>query len=77
MLVVRFASFSQDGLNHFGKNWKQIAEHIATRTSAQVRSHAQKYFSKVQAKEREDAGASPAAGGVGGTGVGAGADVRL
>jgi hypothetical protein len=37
----------QEGLNNFGKNWKQIAEHIATRTSAQVRSHAQKYFSKM------------------------------
>ena len=31
----------------FGKDWNQIQEFIGTRTSAQIRSHAQKYFSKL------------------------------
>lgn len=29
-----------EALKLFGKNWKQIEEHIATRTSTQARSHA-------------------------------------
>lgn len=31
----------------FGKNWKQIEEVVQTRSTAQVRSHAQKFFLKL------------------------------
>ncbi len=34
-------------LAKFGKNWKQVEEYIGTRTGAQIRSHAQKYFNKL------------------------------
>ena len=36
-----------EALKMYGKDWNQIQEHIGTRTSAQIRSHAQKYFSKL------------------------------
>jgi Myb-like DNA-binding domain len=36
-----------EALRMFGKDWNLIQEFIATRTSAQIRSHAQKYFSKL------------------------------
>lgn len=32
------------GLSMYGREWKRVAQLIPTRTSAQVRSHAQKYF---------------------------------
>lgn len=34
------------GLATYGREWKRVAQHISTRTSAQVRSHAQKYLRK-------------------------------
>jgi SHAQKYF class myb-like DNA-binding protein len=39
------------GLQAYGREWKKVASHIPTRTSAQVRSHAQKYFAKIQKEE--------------------------
>lgn len=39
------------GLHTYGREWKKVASHIPTRTSAQVRSHAQKYFAKLQREE--------------------------
>lgn len=36
-----------EGLKLFGKDWRQIEEHIGSRTCAQIRSHAQKYFNKL------------------------------
>ena len=36
------------GLAIYGREWKRVAQDIPTRTSAQVRSHAQKYFTKVE-----------------------------
>ena len=36
------------GLSLYGREWKRVALDIPTRTSAQVRSHAQKYLSKME-----------------------------
>ncbi len=38
-------------LEKFGKNWKQVEEYIGTRTGAQIRSHAQKYFNKINKEQ--------------------------
>lgn len=35
-------------LQEYGRNWKKIAEAVGTRTMAQVRSHGQKYFMKLE-----------------------------
>lgn len=40
-----------EGLNIYGREWKKVALRISTRTSAQIRSHAQKYFAKLARDE--------------------------
>jgi len=35
-------------LDIYGREWKKVAERITTRTAAQIRSHAQKYFKKIE-----------------------------
>ncbi|KAL3815916.1 hypothetical protein ACHAXA_005764 [Cyclostephanos tholiformis] len=40
------------GLKVYGREWKKVATCVPTRTSAQIRSHAQKYFAKAS-KEQE------------------------
>lgn len=40
------------GLKIFGREWKKVVTYIPNRTSAQIRSHAQKYFAK-QSKEMQ------------------------
>lgn len=40
------------GLAQFGREWKRVAQDIPTRSSSQVRSHAQKYFAKL-AKQQQ------------------------
>jgi len=40
-----------NGLKEFGREWKKVATRIPTRTSAQIRSHAQKYFAKLQREQ--------------------------
>jgi SHAQKYF class myb-like DNA-binding protein len=37
-----------DGIKKFGKNWKQVEEYVATRNGAQIRSHAQKFFNRLE-----------------------------
>jgi hypothetical protein len=32
----------------FGKNWNMIRQHVGTRTCPQTRSHAQKFFKKLE-----------------------------
>jgi len=39
-----------EGLEKHGKQWKTIASMIGTRTVVQVRTHAQKYFQKMERK---------------------------
>ena len=45
-----------EALKMFGKNWKKVEDYVGTRTGAQVRSHAQKFFLKVQKKLNVDKG---------------------
>lgn len=37
-------------LKLFGKDWNKVQEYIGSRTSAQTRSHAQKFFKKLLKK---------------------------
>ena len=37
-----------DGVKKHGRNWKLVEEYIGTRDSAQIRSHAQKYFNRLE-----------------------------
>jgi SHAQKYF class myb-like DNA-binding protein len=48
-----------DGLKIFGKQWKMIAGMIGTRTVVQVRTHAQKYFMKMDRKGNPAAAVVP------------------
>ncbi|KFK37450.1 protein late elongated hypocotyl [Arabis alpina] len=44
-----------EALRLYGRAWQKIEEHVATKTAVQIRSHAQKFFSKVE-KEAEAKG---------------------
>ena len=39
-----------EALKLYGKNWKKVQLHVNTRTSTQARSHAQKFFVKLERK---------------------------
>ncbi|XP_074590088.1 uncharacterized protein LOC141846003 [Curcuma longa] len=39
-----------EAIKLFGRAWRRIQEHIGTKTAIQIRSHAQKFFSKVDRK---------------------------
>ena len=40
-----------EALKLYGKNWKKVQQHVQTRTSTQARSHAQKFFVKLDRKQ--------------------------
>lgn len=37
-----------EALKRFGKDWKKVEDFVGTRSSAQIRSHAQKFFNRLQ-----------------------------
>jgi len=37
-------------LKFYGKEWRKVQMHVQTRTSTQARSHAQKFFVKIEKK---------------------------
>jgi SHAQKYF class myb-like DNA-binding protein len=45
-----------EGLQKYGKQWKTIAGMIGTRTVVQVRTHAQKYFQKMERNNQQEDG---------------------
>ncbi|KAJ8613602.1 hypothetical protein CTAYLR_006139 [Chrysophaeum taylorii] len=64
--TVRSGRWSEDEhklflslMTQYGRSWTQIAEKMPTRNEPQVRSHAQKYFMKLNA-ERDEARLKPA-----------------
>ncbi|CAH9089849.1 unnamed protein product [Cuscuta europaea] len=48
-----------DALKLYGRAWRRIEEHVSTKTAVQIRSHAQKFFSKV-AREKVGSDVIPA-----------------
>lgn len=44
-----------DGVNLYGRSWKKIADLIPTRSSIQVRTHAQKHFQRLERQKECDA----------------------
>ena len=42
-----------EGLRKYNKDWRMIEEHIGTRTCSQIRSHAQKFFMRLQKQQQE------------------------
>lgn len=64
-----------EGLKIHGREWKKVSLRIPTRTSAQIRSHAQKYFAKLAREQQSQqvAGQHPIEDCNGRTGVGAAA----
>ena len=39
-----------EALQKFGKEWQKVQKHVSSRSSTQARSHAQKFFGKLEKK---------------------------
>jgi hypothetical protein len=37
-----------EGVKNYGKDWTKIVPYVPTRTGTQIRSHAQKFFNKLE-----------------------------
>lgn len=37
-----------------GRDWKKVEQHIGSRTGAQIRSHAQKFFNRIEKELGQD-----------------------
>ncbi|KAI4374462.1 hypothetical protein MLD38_012453 [Melastoma candidum] len=48
-----------ESLKLYGRRWRQIEEHIGTKTAVQIRSHAQKFFTKVVRGVKSNGDGSP------------------
>lgn len=44
---VRYWSLDS-AIMQYGKDWKKVEQYVKTRSGSQVRSHAQKFFNKLQ-----------------------------
>eukprot|EP00727_Mastigamoeba_balamuthi_P008014 m51a1_g3833 putative myb domain-containing protein (413) ;mRNA; f:329114-330889 len=42
------------GIELYGRQWDRVEQHVGTRTMAQIRSHAQKYFEKLEKENRAE-----------------------
>lgn len=42
------------GLTRYGKEWKKVAKMISSRTIVQIRTHAQKYFQKLEKQKQKE-----------------------
>lgn len=51
--ISRGYFFIHLGLEQFGKDWRKIEIFVGTRSGAQIRSHAQKYFIKMGKESNE------------------------
>ena len=40
-----------EAMNRYGNAWKSVCRHVGTRTAAQIRSHAQKYYRHLRLKK--------------------------
>jgi SHAQKYF class myb-like DNA-binding protein len=67
MFLFRFV----EGLSMYGKNWKKVEEHVGTRNGAQIRSHAQKFFNRLEREfdKRQTEQTAKELGGTANTGV--------
>lgn len=41
-------------MSMYGRDWKKVELHIGTRSGAQIRSHAQKFFNRVEKELQVD-----------------------
>ena len=48
MYLLTSLTVSCSAIRIHGKSWKSVEDYIGTRTSAQIRSHAQKYYLRVE-----------------------------
>jgi len=52
-----------EALERYGRQWRRIEEHIGTKTAVQIRSHAQKFFHKLEKEASQGASGGGGAGG--------------
>jgi SHAQKYF class myb-like DNA-binding protein len=48
LLYRKIINFYFIAMSLFGRDWKKVEQHIGTRSGAQIRSHAQKFFNRIE-----------------------------